>query len=151
VGLRHAGVALLTLLARCVTHPETMSPEIVGKCQMPKRQIDALVAEARASGIDLVASNEAATAGKGRVLVVEIANAVDGADGYGGRQVALFGRLLQDGSEVASFYARRTTNKGLWSGYRTVCAALNHCQDVLGKDIVPWLKNPTSNAHLGEH
>jgi hypothetical protein len=104
----------------------------------------------RGSGIDLVVSDEAAGAGKGTVLVIEIANAVEEADGYGGRQVALLGKLLRDGTVVGTFYARRTTQKGFWSGYRTACSGLNHCQDVLGTDIVPWLRNPTSNARLGE-
>ena len=164
MGLRLAAVALLVLLARGAagadpiyvartarfTHPDAMSPDIVGKCGMPERQIETLAAEAKAAGVDLVVSDEAVAAGKGRVLVVEIANAVDGADGYAARQVALFGRLLQDGTKVASFYARRSTNRGFWSGVPTVCSALNLCQDALSKDIVPWLKNPTADARLGE-
>jgi hypothetical protein len=85
------------------------------------------------------------------VLWIEIANAVDGADGYGGRQVALFGRLLQDGAKVGSFYARRTTNRGFWAGVPTVCSALHVCQDMLSQDIAAWLKSPTADARLGEH
>ncbi len=165
MGLRLATVALLSLLARGAladgtiyvastarfTHPDAMSPDIVRKCGMPQRQIDTLVAEAKAAGVDLVVSDEAVAAGKGRVLVIEIANALDGADGYRARQVALFGRMLQDGTKLGSFYARRSTNKGFWSGYPTVCSALNLCQDVLSRDIVPWLKSPTADARLGEH
>jgi hypothetical protein len=165
VGLRLPAVALLILLARGAageepiyvartapfTHPDTMSQAIVAECEMPERQIAGLVAEAKAAGVDLVVSDDAAAAGKGRVLVVEIANAVDGADGYGGRQVALFGRLLQDGAKVGSFYARRTTNRGFFAGVPTTCAALHVCQDTLSHDIAVWLKSPTADARLGEH
>ena len=164
MGLRLAVIALGVLLARGAagadpiyvartapfTHPDTMSPDIVGKCGLPERQIDMLAAEAKVAGVDLVVSDEAVAAGKGRVLVIEIANAVDGADGYGGRQVALFGRLLQDGAKIGSFYARRTTNRGFWAGVPNACKALSSCQDALSKDIVPWLKNPTVGARLGE-
>jgi hypothetical protein len=101
----------------------------------------------------LEATDAAAAAQRGRVLVIEITRAISKGTPYLGhnKEVAIQGRLLEDGNEVASFSGMRGSRGGWWGVFKSACEVLYRCQDTLGTDIVLWLRNPTKNAMIGEY
>lgn len=106
-------------------------------------------AAAEDKSLEVIMDEEAVKAGKGRVLIVEIANVVSIGNHWAGhhKQVTLTGRLLENGVEVGSFSAVRSSKGGF--GIRTSCSVLERCEEALGKDIALWLKKPGINSCLG--
>ncbi len=65
--------------------------------------------------------------------------------------VTVHGKLKENGEEVGSFVAYRYSQKtGKFDGFKGTCARLGRGLDVLSRDIVIWLRNPTQNARLGD-
>jgi hypothetical protein len=167
VGLRLAAFALVTLLARGAlaedwiyvastapfADPNTIAQNVKDECGLPKEQIEQLIYDAIEEKVQLKVNDEAAAAKRGRVLQVEITTATSKGTAFWGhhKTVAIQGRLLDDGVEVASFTALRGSRGGFWGQYMNACAVLHRCQDTLGSDVVEWLKNPTKDAKLGEY
>jgi hypothetical protein len=88
----------------------------------------------------------------GKVLFLEITGvAGKGGGGWTGKKwLSVKGRLLEKGNELGSFTARRKSGGGFMGGYKGTCSILGRCAEAIAKDISNWLKNPTSNAHLGD-
>ena len=125
---------------------------ILTECQLPQQQAEFLEQAARRAGFDVVRDDAAAKAGKGRVLKVEITNAISSGNAFIGhrKQVVVKGSLLEDGKEIGSFRGRRSSMGGAFGGFKGSCSVLERCADALAKDITLWLKNPTMEARLGE-
>lgn len=88
---------------------------------------------------------------RGRVLRVEIVDAVSAGNAFIGHQkfTKIKGTLLQDGVKVASFKARRNSMGGAFAGFKGSCAVLDRTVNVLGEDIGEWLKSPKDGVALG--
>jgi hypothetical protein len=129
----------------------TISRAVLVECQLPQQGAQLLVTAMRDAGFQPVVDDQATQAGKGRVLVVQISNAVAGGNAFIGhrKQVNVSGRLLQDGKEVATFAGMRSSMGGAFAGFKGSCAVLGRCLETLSKDISTWMKNPVS-GRIGE-
>jgi hypothetical protein len=88
----------------------------------------------------------------GRVLQLEIVDAVSMGNAFLGHQkfTKVRGTLLQDGTKVASFKARRNSMGGAFAGFKGSCSVLGRTVEVMGEDIAAWLKDPRDGASLGD-
>lgn len=91
-------------------------------------------------------------AGSGRVLQLEIIDAVSMGNAWLGHQkfAKVRGTLLDDGVKVASFKARRNSMGGAFGGFKGSCSVLGRTAVVLGEDIAMWLAAPKDGATLGD-
>ena len=92
------------------------------------------------------------TAAAGRVLELEIDQAVSQGNAFIGHRkfVGVRGTLWEDGQRVATFDGERSSGGGFAAGYKSSCAVLGRCVKALGKDIAAWLENPVDEAEIGE-
>jgi hypothetical protein len=129
-----------------------IKPAIVNECDLPSAQMKYLKEQAAAAGVTLVEDEGAVAAKKGRVLLVEIFNAVSQGNAFigHGKQVVLKGKLLENGAEIGNFTATRGSMGGAFAGYKSSCAVLHRCQSALAKDILAWLKSPAKDSRIGE-
>lgn len=134
------------------TDVSTIKQNIVNECNLPESQIKLLKEQAAAAGVQLVEDESAVAANKGRVLKVEIFNALSQGNAFigHGKQVTLKGKLFENGTEIGNFTAVRGSMGGAFGAYKSSCAVLHRCQEALAKDIMGWLKNPTKDARIGE-
>lgn len=103
-------------------------------------------------GIDVQLVPELASDGPGRVLLVEIDDAVSMGNAFIGHQKysRVHGQLFEDGVPVASFKGRRNSMGGAFAGYKGSCSVLGRTMKALGRDIAEWLSNPVDGARLGD-
>ncbi len=89
----------------------------------------------------------------GRVLLVEIVDAVSSGNAFIGHQKfsRIRGELFEDGVRVAGFKASRNSMGGAFGGYKGSCSVLGRTMKVLGKDVAMWLKAPSDDAELGDY
>ena len=89
---------------------------------------------------------------KGRVLQLEIVDAVSMGNAFLGHQkyTKAKGTLFQDGTKVASFKARRNSMGGAFAGFKGSCSVLGRTVEALGEDIGGWLASPRDGASLGD-
>lgn len=116
------------------------SSEIRNDCRMGEELIEGIGEEThRHITVRLVGDHKGVP---GRVLAMRFAR-VDDEPGY--KVVSLMGRLLEDGKSVAWFTAQRSTQK---SG--EICELMGDIVDDLAGDVAEWLRDPGSDATLGE-
>lgn len=103
------------------------------------------------SSVPIEFSNGPAS-GKGRVLQLEIVDAVSMGNAWLGHQkfTKVRGTLLQDGQKVAGFKGRRNSMGGAFAQYKGSCSVLGRTVQALGEDIGHWLANPVDGANLGD-
>jgi hypothetical protein len=125
---------------------------VLAECPLPVQQAELIVAQAAKAGITVVRDDAAAKAGKGRVLQVEIVNAVSLGNAFTGhrKQVSIKGRLLEDGKEIGDFAGKRSSGGGAFAGFKGSCAVLGRCVQTLASDVTQWLKNPAKDSRIGE-
>lgn len=104
------------------------------------------------SKVPVELSAEAPDKATGRVLQVEIVDAVSMGNAFMGHQkfTKVRGTLFQDGEKVAAFKARRNSMGGAFAGFKGSCSVLNRTVSVLGEDIAGWLTAPRDGAALGD-
>lgn len=164
--LRNPLVALIAVLAAgsaradVVTLPRsapwtdasTIATNIKTECDLPGK-LSAYIAEyAEERRIstrfaDAVSPNDA-----GRVLVVEIDEAVSRGNAFIGHQkfTRARGALYQDGQELGTFVAQRYSMGGAFAGYKGSCSVLGRTVKAIGKDVAEWMAAPTKDARLGD-
>lgn len=91
-------------------------------------------------------------AGPGRILAMEITDAVSSGNAFIGHRkfVGIRGTLWENGEKIASFDGQRGSGGGMWAQYKSSCAVLGRCVKRLGKDVAEWLENPEDDAELGD-
>jgi hypothetical protein len=89
---------------------------------------------------------------EGKVLVVEIRDAISEGNAWLGhrKSTSARGKLLENGVEIASFKVRRNSMGGAFAGYKGSCSVLGRTVKVMGEDIALWLNAPTKDALLGD-
>lgn len=102
--------------------------------------------------VDVQLADTINTSAKGRVLQMEITEAVSMGNAFMGHQkyAAARGTLFENGKKVASFEARRQSMGGAFAGYKGSCSVLGRTMKAMGKDVAQWLQNPTDEAALGD-
>jgi hypothetical protein len=161
--LAMAGVALLNPLpadaeVRMVsTVPYSDGAEIAENVRRECVRIQEQLAEftreyAAGNGIEVVLLDEVSSDDPGRVLVVQIEDAVSMGNAFSGHRkfTRISGELFQDGERVAGFRGRRNSGGGAFGGYKGSCSVLGRTVKVLGRDVANWLNNPTDGARLGD-
>lgn len=90
--------------------------------------------------------------GTGRVLQLEIVDAVSMGNAWLGHQkfTKVKGTLLENGTKVASFKARRNSMGGAFAGFKGSCSVLGRTVEAIGEDIGTWLGAPQDGATLGD-
>ncbi|MBM0107117.1 hypothetical protein JM946_20470 [Steroidobacter sp. S1-65] len=129
-----------------------IAKNIIEECGLPESQIKLLREKAEKSGVSL-SENEAAVAGMtGKVLALETTNAISSGNAFVGhrKQVAVRGKLFDNGAEIGNFLAIRNSMGGIGAGFIGSCAVLYRCQGAIAEDILKWLKNPIKDARLGD-
>lgn len=130
-----------------------ISQKVRSECVKLGGQLPAYTREFGAeSGVDIELVGTLDTAAPGRVLQVEIVDAVSMGNAFIGHQkyARIEGTLYEDGRKVASFKGRRNSMGGAFAGYKGSCSVLGRTMKALGKDVADWLKNPTDGARLGD-
>ncbi len=91
-------------------------------------------------------------ASEGKVLVVEIRDAVSEGNAFLGhhKSTSARGKLLENGVEVANFKVRRNSMGGAFAGYKGSCSVLGRTVKIMGEDIAKWLAAPSKDALLGD-
>ena len=130
-----------------------IAQKIRTECTKLGTQLAAFTQEfGKKNGVEVQLTESLNTAQKGRVLQLEITDAVSMGNAFIGHQKfsTAQGTLFQDGKKVASFEARRISMGGAFANYKGSCSVLGRTVKVMGKDIAAWLKAPTDNALLGD-
>lgn len=129
-----------------------IAANIKTECDLPAK-LPAYIAEyAKEKRIDTRFADQVAPGDPGRVLVVEIEEAVSRGNAFIGHQkfTRARGALYQDGEEVGNFIAQRYSMGGAFAGYKGSCSVLGRTVKAIGKDVAEWMAAPTKDAHLGD-
>lgn len=124
-------------------------PEVRSECRMGEQLPQFIQEFARKNGMEVELVD--ALPQTGRVLELEISDAIETGNAWTGRQkgLVIHGRLLEDGAVVASFHGRRMTAGGAFGGYKGTCSFFGRCAKTLGHDVADWLKAPGRDANIG--
>jgi hypothetical protein len=124
-------------------------PAVQSECKLNDRLPQWIQEYAQKNGIEIELVD--ALPKTGRVLELEIADAIETGNAWTGRQKGLViqGRLLDDGALVGSFRGRRMTSGGFFGGYKGACAFFGRCAKTLGHDVADWLQSPSQGASIG--
>jgi hypothetical protein len=106
----------------------------------------------REFGVDVTLADEVSADDAGRVLQMEIVEAVSLGNAFIGHRkyTRIRGTLFEDGQRVAAFQGMRTSMGGAFAGYKGSCSVLGRTVKALGKDVAMWLKDPKDEAELGD-
>ena len=136
--------------------PYAADNEIAGKikreCTIPEQLADFIAQNAKAHGIETRFADSVNPQMPGRVLDVEITDAVSEGNAWTGhhKSTTVKGKLYQDGKLVGSFRGKRNSMGGMFAGYKGSCSVLGRTVEALGKDIGEWLVAPSMDADLGD-
>lgn len=117
------------------------------------QQFSEFIAEYGASqGMQVVRQDAVEPGSEGRVLVVELTDAVSGGNAWIGhrKMTESRGTLYDNGEEVASFTARRFSGGGAFAGFKGSCSVLGRTVQAMGRDVATWARLPTDGQHLGD-
>jgi hypothetical protein len=148
-GAALAGESVKLLRSLAFAEGAMVRPEVRSECRLAERLPQFIEEYARQSGVAVELVD--ALPRQGRVLELEIADAVEMGNAWIGRQKGLViqGRLLENGAQVARFRGRRMTSGGFFGGYKGTCAFFGRCAKKLGHDVAEWLKAPHADANIG--
>ncbi|HET7557541.1 MAG TPA: hypothetical protein VFK08_05640 [Rhodanobacteraceae bacterium] len=122
------------------------------ECKITEQLPDFIAQAAKAHGIDTTFADSVNPQMPGRVLDVEITDAVSEGNAWIGhhKSTSVRGKLYQDGKLIGSFRGKRYSMGGMFAGYKGSCSVLGRTVEALGKDIGTWLVTPTMDADLGD-
>ncbi|NIJ69632.1 hypothetical protein [Xanthomonas sp. 60] len=122
------------------------------ECTISDTLLSALGESAARSGTTVVAGPVGADSGAGRSLQLEFVEAQSAGNAFIGhfKSAAVRGVLFEDGRQVATVLARRTTRGGALAGFKGSCTVLDRAARVIGEDLAAWLAAPTDKARLGD-
>lgn len=103
-------------------------------------------------GIGIIRTLKLNKSTKGKVLLVEITEAVSSGNAFIGHRkfTSIKGDLYDNGKRKSGFTAARLSGGGAWAGFKGSCSVLGRTVKTLGSDVSRWLKNPVDGAHLGD-
>lgn len=136
--------------------PYAEDAEIAGKikseCRLGQQLGEFIIEDARARNIATQPMADTNKTMPGRVLVVEIRDAVSEGNAFLGhhKSTSVRGTLYQDGEPVAKFRGRRNSMGGFGAGFKGSCSVLGRTVRALSEDIVAWLGAPSDGAELGD-
>src|SRR5262245_61277014 len=148
-GAAQAGESIKLRRSLAYAEGAFVRPEIKSECKLTQQLPEMVQAYARKKGIEIELVDVLPTSGK--VLELEISDAVEMGNAWTGRQKGLViqGRLLENGAPLGNFRGRRMTSGGLFGGYKGTCSFLGRCAKTLGRDVADWLVAPAENSNIG--
>lgn len=104
------------------------------------------------NGVAVTQVERADASSAGRVLVLQISDAVADGNAFIGHHTytTVKGKLYQDGAEVGNFVGRRNSMGGAFGGFKGNCSVLGRTVKALGEDIAGWLARPGKDGMLGD-
>lgn len=137
--------------------PYSADADISNKVRTECAQLNTQLAEftqefGRENGLQIQLVESLDTSAEGRVLHMEIVDAVSMGNAFIGHQKysRVRGVLFENGQQIADFRGRRNSMGGAFAGYKSSCSVLGRTLKALGKDIAQWLVNPQAGAQLGD-
>jgi len=129
-----------------------IAKSVLTECKLEEQLPEAIVSSAKDNGLVVDVSSEATTAGPGRVLELEIYEAVADGNAFMGhhKSMAVKGKLYEGGEVVGSFKDRRISMGGAFGQFKGNCSVLERITKEIGNDVGTWLKEPTKNTKLGD-
>ena len=128
--------------------------KVRAECTELQNQMAAYTEEfGREFGVEVELADDIDTQAEGRVLKMEIVEAVSAGNAFIGHQKStrIRGTLFENGEKVASFKGRRNSMGGAFAGYKGSCSVLGRTVKALGKDVASWLAKPEDDAELGDY
>ena len=102
-------------------------------------------------GIGVIRKRRVKRKSKGKVLLVQISEAVSIRMGMGHlKYTKIKGTLYKNGKKLAGFTAARRSSGGAFGFVKKSCDVLGRTVKILGNDVSIWLANPVNGAHLGD-
>ena len=128
-----------------------IATNIKNECALQTKLSNFVEAYSVGDGIGVVRVRKATRKTKGKVLVMNITDAVSSGNAFIGHRkfVSMKGTLYNNGKKQASFTAARISGGGAFGGFKGSCDVLGRTVKVLGQDVSLWLKHPVNGAHLG--
>ena len=125
---------------------------IKSECNLSGKLSEFIKSYSQDNGISIEQKSAVSANDPGRVLVVEITDAVSMGNAFIGHRkyTQISGKLYQDSKMVGSFEGARNSGGGAFAGFKGSCAVLGRCVKALGRDVGNWLKSPTMDASLGD-
>ncbi|HET6906847.1 MAG TPA: hypothetical protein VFH52_07855 [Rhodanobacteraceae bacterium] len=122
------------------------------ECKITEQLSDFIAQSAKAHGIETTFADSVNPQMPGRVLDVEITDAVSEGNAWLGhhKSITVHGKLYQEGKLIGSFRGKRNSMGGMFAGYKGSCSVLGRTVEALGKDIGDWLAAPSMDADLGD-
>ncbi len=129
-----------------------IAAKIKQECKLGERLSDSISAFAAKKGVNVVQQQQLGPDSSGKVLLVEITDAVSSGNAFIGHRkfASVKGTLFENGAKKAAFTGTRVSGGGFFGGYMSSCAVLGRTTKAIGKDIVGWLDNPVDGTHLGD-
>ena len=123
------------------------------ECNLGQQLSEHIAAQAQERGIPVHRTPHVDSKGTGKVLIIEITNAISMGNAFIGHSKAtsVQGNLYENGILKGSFTGGRRSMGGAFAGFKGSCSVLGRTVKVLGEDISGWLQQPMNNAHLGDH
>ncbi len=141
-------------LARSIPYAE--DAEIAGKilreCKLQTQLAEFIKVFGTKHGHSIELVEAVDEASEGKVLVIEIRDAVSEGNAFLGhhKSTSARGKLLDNGVEIANFRVRRNSMGGAFAGYKGSCSVLGRTVKIMGEDIAKWLTAPSRDALLGD-
>ena len=122
------------------------------ECQLGEKLSTFIKDYGQEHGVAVAQVPETAASSAGRVLVLEITDAVADGNAFLGHHTdtTVKGKLYQDGAEVGNFIGRRNSMGGAFGGFKGNCSVLGRTVKALGEDIAGWLAKPGKDGQLGD-
>ena len=129
-----------------------VSASIKNECKIQSQLSEFIHAYAVGEGIGVIRKGRVRKKSKGKVLLVNITDAVSSGNAFIGHRkyTKIKGTLYNNGKNQGSFTAARVSGGGAWAGFKGSCSVLGRTVKALGSDVSLWLKRPVDGAHLGD-
>lgn len=155
IGMFNVAVAAPVAIAKQTPYSEDadVQPKVRESCTALNGQLPTFIEEfSKTSGVEVVLVDSIDIEAEGRVLKLELVEAVSMGNAFMGhhKYTKVRGTLFENGAVVADFRGRRNSMGGFAAGYKGSCSVLGRTVKALGKDIAVWLKSPVDDAQLGD-
>ena len=141
-------------VARSIPYAEDaeIAGKIVRECKLQTQLAEFIKVFGAKNGHSIELVDVLDEASEGKVLVIEIRDAVSEGNAFLGhrKSTSARGKLLDHGVEVANFKVLRNSMGGAFAGYKGSCSVLGRTVKIIGEDIAKWLTAPSKDAMLGD-